>query len=95
MLLPIGELDEYAVDAFEDAVGGLVGRGRPIVLDLDRLTFIDSCGLWSVSSVCSACRQRGIGIRLWPGPANVQKVFEVTGLYDLLPFTACRPAEAG
>ena len=60
-------------------------------IDFDRLSFVDSCGLWSISSVCSTCRQRGIGIRLWPGPPNVQNVFEVTGLYDVLPFTAAGP----
>ncbi|MCW3032038.1 MAG: hypothetical protein QOK19_1269 [Solirubrobacteraceae bacterium] len=94
MLVPVGELDASTVLPFEQAVTEVVRRGRPIVLDLDSLTFIDSCGLWSISLIHSACKERGIGICLWPGPEHVQHVFEVTGLYDLLPFTARFPEEA-
>jgi anti-anti-sigma factor len=94
VLVPVGELDSSTVLPFEQAVTEVVRRGRPIVIDLDRLTFIDSCGLWSISLIYSACKQRGIGICLWPGPEHVQHVFEVTGLYDLLPFTERFPEEA-
>ena len=44
--------------------------------------------------VVEACKQRGIGLCLWSGPEHVQHVFEVTGLYDLLPFTDRFPEEA-
>jgi anti-anti-sigma factor len=94
VLAPIGELDESTVAPFEAAVAGVIGRGRLVVLDLGNLTFIDSCGLWSISTIYSACKRRHISICMWPGPERVQNVFEVTGLYDLLPFTE-RPSEAG
>jgi anti-anti-sigma factor len=94
VLAPVGELDSSTVLPFEQAVTDVVRRGRPIVIDLDSLSFIDSCGLWSISLIYSACKQRGIGICLWSGPEHVQHVFEVTGLYDLLPFTDRFPEEA-
>jgi anti-anti-sigma factor len=87
VLAPAGELDASTVVTFEQAITAAVRRGKPIVIDLDSLTFIDSCGLWSISRIYSACKQRSIGICLWPGPEHVQHVFEVTGLYDVLPFT--------
>jgi anti-anti-sigma factor len=94
VLAPIGELDESTVRSFEGAVAGAVRRGRPVVIDLGRLRFIDSCGLWSITSVCSACKQRGIHVCLLPGTQRVQSVFEVTGLCDLLPFTDRLPGQA-
>ena len=60
---------------------------RPIVIDLSRLTFIDSSGLWAITLTQRICRKRGLGLLIKPGPERVQSVFEVTGLADLLPFT--------
>jgi anti-sigma B factor antagonist len=94
VLVPIGELDVSAVGSFEQATAGLVNRGRPIVVDLSKVLFIDSCGLWSITTIYSTCRQRGVGIGLWPGSARVQQLFEVTGLYDVLPFTEPRRGKA-
>ena len=52
---------------------------RSFTLDLSRLTFIDSTG----KGLCAAC---SCEIMLIPGPARVQRVFEVSGLMDHLPF---------
>ncbi len=81
-----GEFDGAALASFEDAIAELMEHSRPIVLDLSRLTFIDSCGLWAVTLTQRICRQRGIRLLIEPGPERVQSVFEVTGLADLLPF---------
>jgi anti-anti-sigma factor len=75
-------------------VPAVVGRGLPIVIDLGELTFIDSCGLWLITTIHSGCRQRGISLRLWGGCEHIQQVFEVTGLYDLLPFVSRHPGSA-
>jgi anti-sigma B factor antagonist len=91
---PIGELDASTVGPFEEAVSSVVSLDRPIVIDLGGLSFIDSCGLWSVTTIHSACKDRGLALCLTGGPDQVRDVFEVTGLYDLLPFTDRPPAEA-
>jgi anti-sigma B factor antagonist len=90
-----GELDGAALAPFEDALAELLESGRPIVLDLSRLTFIDSCGLWAVTLTQRICRQRGIRLLIEPGPERVHSVFEVTGLADLLPFAPASPAASG
>jgi anti-anti-sigma regulatory factor len=33
------------------------------------------------------CRARGHDLRIVPGPENVQRLFELTGLNEALPFT--------
>lgn len=91
-LLAAGEFDSAALASFEDAITELIDEGGPIVLDLSRLEFIDSSGLWAVTLTQRICRQRGIGLLIEPGPERVQSVFEVTGLADLLPFAPARRA---
>jgi anti-anti-sigma factor len=93
-LVAAGEFDGAALAKFEAAVTELIDDGRPIVLDLSRLTFIDSSGLWAVTLMQRICRQRHIGLLIEPGPESVQSVFEVTGLADLLPFASVPARQA-
>jgi anti-anti-sigma factor len=50
------------------------------------LTFIDSTGLRLVLEWDSVARRDGLRLRLRPGPPAVQRVFEVTGVIERLPF---------
>jgi anti-anti-sigma factor len=93
-LTPVGEFDGSALAAFEEAFRARIAAEKPIVIDLGRVTFIDSSGLWAIILSQRICRQHGIGLLLRPGPDKVQSVFEVTGLYDLLPFTPAPSAGA-
>ena len=93
-LAPVGEFDDSALAAFEEAFTARMESEKPIIIDLGRVTFIDSSGLWAILVSQRICRQHGIGLLLKPGPSNVQSVFEVTGLYDLLPVQPPTPAEA-
>jgi anti-anti-sigma factor len=89
----VGEFDGSALAPFEEAIEALMTSERPIVIDLRRVTFIDSSGLWALILTQRICRQRGIGLLLKPGRESVQSVFEVTGLHDVLPFTSSTSAE--
>ena len=55
-------------------------------LDLSGVTFIDSTGIRTVLAARGLCAAHGCEFRLVPGPAHVQRVFEVSGLIDRLPF---------
>jgi anti-sigma B factor antagonist len=82
-----GDLDTSSVPTLEDAISRCCsGETRAITLDLSRLTFIDSSGLWTITSARRWCERQGYGFSLIPGPEPVQQVFELTGLSDLLPF---------
>lgn len=96
VVTPVGEFDSSALAPFEEAITEVMAEERPITIDLSRLTFIDSSGLWAITLTQRICRKRGLGLLIRPGPERVQSVFEVTGLADLLPFTSAplRPSEA-
>lgn len=57
-----------------------------IVIDLRNLTFIDSSGLHALATGHQLSRARGQELRIIPGPANVQRLFELTGMNEVLPF---------
>lgn len=59
---------------------------RRRVLDLARLTFMDSSGLRTILSAHNTARREGPSLVLVPGPPPVQRVFEITGMIDDLQF---------
>ena len=60
---------------------------RSFTLDLSGVTFIDSTGIRAVLAARGLCAARGCDFMVVPGPAQVQRVFELSGLIDDLPFT--------
>lgn len=58
-----------------------------VVIDLRDLTFIDSSGLHVLMTGHEQCIAQGHEFRVIPGPANVQRLFEITGMDEILPFT--------
>ena len=90
----IGTLDLETVGTLEQAIS-LIAREMPdaITLDLRELTFVDSSGLWTMTTLRTWCTQSGIDLRLIPGRKSVHQVFELTGLCDLLPFVSESPSD--
>jgi anti-sigma B factor antagonist len=86
-LVLFGELDTRSVPMLEVAISRCcAGGARGITLDLRALTFIDSSGLWTITSARRWCERQGYGFSLIPGSESVQRVFDITGLSDVLPF---------
>jgi anti-sigma B factor antagonist len=89
-----GELDDASVRAFERAaerVLVMTEEGAVLTLDLSALMFIDSVGLAAVVLINRLCERDGRVFQIVPGPRSVQRLFEITGLVDVLPFTAVVP----
>jgi anti-anti-sigma factor len=57
------------------------------VLDLRQLEFIDAAGLDSVLALYAECLDVSTALTIMPGPRNVQRVFELTRVDRLLPFS--------
>jgi anti-sigma B factor antagonist len=82
-----GELDLASAAALEALVVGVCTSGaREIVFDLSRLSFIDSSGLRVILSSMQLCEQHQCAFWLVPGQAQVQRLFEVAGVIQRLPF---------
>jgi anti-anti-sigma factor len=84
---PHGELDLSSVDRLDGTLRELREAGfDQLELDLSALTFMDSTGLRLVLGWDGEARRDGMSLVLRPGPPAVQRVFELTGVADRLPF---------
>jgi anti-anti-sigma factor len=82
-----GELDLDSADALEQQVRGIQDTGvREVVIDLSQLDFIDSSGLRAILQIAALEDSRGWRLKLIPGSGDVQRVFELTGTAQRLPF---------
>jgi anti-anti-sigma factor len=81
-----GELDLATVPELEARAEQLCAEGRELVLDMSEVAFIDSTGLLAILKTRELCAERGCGFFLTRGPPAVQRLFELTGLDDRLPF---------
>jgi anti-anti-sigma factor len=83
-----GELDMASAGLLDCPLLQISADGTTsFTLDLSGLTFIDSSGIRAVLAAMGLCAARDCEFRVVPGPAQVQRVFEVSGLSDHLPFT--------
>jgi anti-sigma B factor antagonist len=85
-LVLIGELDLSSAPAVQARVAEIVPQAREIVLDLRELSFMDSSGIRAILVSDELCARSRCELALLPGRPNVQRLFEVSGLTDLLPF---------
>jgi anti-anti-sigma factor len=85
MLSLEGELDLHSQADLEQVLDGLANP-TAIVLDLRKLSFIDSRGLSTILSLQQRCDGNGIEFSLTLPSEQTQRVFAMTGLLDVLPF---------
>ncbi|HTB50652.1 MAG TPA: STAS domain-containing protein [Solirubrobacteraceae bacterium] len=84
-LLIEGELDMRTAGRLSAAVRSIASAKR-IVLDLGRVSFIDSVGLRAILMSDKECRGRGCVLTLAKGPEQVHRVFEICGVADRFVF---------
>lgn len=81
-----GELDLAATPQLESRIEELSHDGGAVILDLRKLLFIDSTGLRALLRARELCAERQCDFFLIPGPPGVQRLFELTGVLDVLIF---------
>lgn len=78
-VVPAGELDLTSAPALEEEVRQLRASGFDhIVVDLRRVSFVDSTALRTLLALSDHARAEGYTLKLVPGPPAVQRIFEVT-----------------
>jgi anti-sigma B factor antagonist len=80
-----GEFDMASVPRFEDELAAVeAGAPATIVVDLDRLQFMDSSGLRALVAADDRARHAGRRLAIVPGPPQIRRVFEITHLHERL-----------
>ena len=83
-----GELDLATAPLLHKQVDDLLtgnGQHRSLVLiDLAELTFCDSSGLRALLEILDRCQRVGTTLRLTNVPADIHRIFELTGTTSVL-----------
>jgi anti-sigma B factor antagonist len=84
---PVGSLDVATAPVLERQLEDLRKAGlRRLIVDLGGLSFMDSTGLRLALRWHAAAQSDGFEIGFVPGSPDVQRVFELTGMSDRVPF---------
>jgi anti-anti-sigma factor len=84
-----GDFDMQATFTVEPALEAALARPDldALEIDLSRLRFIDSTGVGVLLRVEHEARARGIALAIVPAPSEVQRVFEISGTAEALPWS--------
>ena len=85
VVIPRGELDMATQGELRGALGLAKSSGN-VVLDLGMLRFVDTSGLRLILETAEASRREGFGFTVLRGSAAVQRLFDVAGVEELVPF---------
>jgi anti-anti-sigma factor len=80
-----GDLDLASADAVALRLDTLAASGDPVVLDVDRLSFMDSSGLRVVLQAAETSRTSDWSFSLTAGSEQVRNLFASAGVTDRLP----------
>jgi len=81
-----GELDLAVVDDVRARLDALRGEQRPVLLDLDGLTFMDSTGIRLVLESVRHAERDGWRFQVTRGSNAVRRIFEAAHIDDRLPY---------
>ena len=96
-----GEVDFASAAGLRERLVALVAAGRPLVADLDRVSFIDAAGLGALAGAARHATAHGGSLRVVCGRRQIQRLFGLTRLDQVVPLAASlaeillQAAEAG
>lgn len=77
-----GEVDLASRPLLDDVLGSTCEQAELVVLDLKQVTFMDSSGLHGILAAKELCAEHGCELKILPGSSQVQRLFELTGMFD-------------
>jgi anti-sigma B factor antagonist len=86
LILLSGEVDLALGEDLEYAGRDAIDRGIPVLVDVSKVTFIDSVGLGFLARMASAERDKGRRLPLVGAPRTVQESIRLVGLTELVVF---------
>lgn len=96
-----GELDVGSAPELHALVAPLAKPGRTLLVDLERLSFLDVVGARCLVAETGRCREAGAGLVYVGEPPPVRRTLELTGLASQVPLASdarprdCRDAHEG
>jgi len=85
VIKPHGELDLATQGELRAALEQQAARGA-VTLDLSGLRFLDTSGLRLILELAEAASHGAFAFSVLPGSPSVQRLFDVAGVRELVPF---------
>ncbi|HWM99547.1 MAG TPA: STAS domain-containing protein, partial [Streptosporangiaceae bacterium] len=83
-----GEVDFATAGRLRERLFTLAATGRPLVADLDRVTFIDAAGLGVLAGAARQAAAHGASLRVVCARRQVRRLFSLTRLDQAVPLAA-------
>ena len=83
-----GDIDVSTVAGLRERLSGLADSGQPLIVDLNRVTFIDSTGLGVLVSAARRAAARGGSLHAVCSRPHTRKLLWLTGVDRRIPLTA-------
>jgi anti-anti-sigma factor len=80
-----GEVDFAAVASLRERLFALAARGRPMVADLDRVSFIDAAGLGVLAGTARRAARHGASLHAVCARRQTRRLFRMTKLDRVIP----------
>lgn len=79
-ILPIGEVDIYTSPELKNKVFGLIETKKNIIINGEKLEYIDSTGLGVLMSIYKKIQENNLKFEITNLKPNIYKLFDITGL---------------
>jgi anti-sigma B factor antagonist len=80
-----GEIDIATVPQLRERLAAPAASGRPLIVDLEQVTFIDASGLGVLASAARQAAARGASLHVVCAGRQLQRLFTITGLDRQIP----------
>ena len=80
-----GEMDVATGPQLQERLATLAVSGQPMIVDLDRVTFIDASGLRVLANAASQATAHGASLHAVCARHQVRRLFAITGLDRQIP----------
>jgi anti-sigma B factor antagonist len=75
-----GEIDIFTVARLREQLFTLAGHGRPLIADLDRVTFLGAPGLGALAGAARRAAARGASLHVVCARPQTRQLLQLTGL---------------
>lgn len=83
-----GEIDIATVAGLRERLVALAAGGRPLVIDLDQVSFIDAAGLGALVGAGKRAAEHGVGLHVVCARQHIRRLFRITGLDRSIPLAS-------
>jgi anti-sigma B factor antagonist len=80
-----GEVDIVTAPRLRERLAALAGAGRPVIADLDQVSFIDAAGLRVLATAARQAAASGGSLHVVSAQYLVRRLFTITGLDRQIP----------